>query len=192
MDWIDLAQARDQLGALVNTVMNLQVPWNAGKFLSSCIVGGFSRRSQLHEWVINPRKVSCVNTYTAHSMYIKLADFQKATNIVTKPYLICGIGSVVSLPAIAPPSNSFPLDLQRIPYAVPFQMSLAGLHLPLLLAVVHHLCFTLPTSLFLSDFGAKLRIGSGMFRPCCGTRAHLVNPIHNMCHSVLLVIVELV
>jgi hypothetical protein len=26
MDWIDLAQARDQLGALVNTVMNLQVP----------------------------------------------------------------------------------------------------------------------------------------------------------------------
>jgi hypothetical protein len=26
MDWIDLAQDRDQLRALVNTVMNLQVP----------------------------------------------------------------------------------------------------------------------------------------------------------------------
>jgi hypothetical protein len=26
MDWIDLAQDRDQWGALVNTVMNLQVP----------------------------------------------------------------------------------------------------------------------------------------------------------------------
>jgi hypothetical protein len=49
MDWIDLAQARDQCMALVNTVMNLRVPQNAGKLLSSCTIGGFSRRAQLHE-----------------------------------------------------------------------------------------------------------------------------------------------
>jgi hypothetical protein len=48
MDWIDLAQDRDQLRALVNTVMNLRVLYN-GEFLSSCIIDGFSRRSQLHE-----------------------------------------------------------------------------------------------------------------------------------------------
>jgi hypothetical protein len=33
MDWIDLAQDRDQWWALVNTIMNLQVPQNAGEVL---------------------------------------------------------------------------------------------------------------------------------------------------------------
>jgi hypothetical protein len=49
MDWIDLAQDRDQWRVLLNTVMNLQVPENAGKFLSSYTTGSFSRRAQLHE-----------------------------------------------------------------------------------------------------------------------------------------------
>jgi hypothetical protein len=49
MDWIDLPQARDQWRALVDTVMNLQVPQNAGKFLSSCTFCGFSSRAQFHE-----------------------------------------------------------------------------------------------------------------------------------------------
>jgi hypothetical protein len=46
MDWIDLAQDRDQLKAVVNTVMNLRVPYNVGKFLRNCTTGGFSRRTQ--------------------------------------------------------------------------------------------------------------------------------------------------
>jgi hypothetical protein len=46
MDWIDLAQDRDQWRA-----MNLRVPLNAGNFLSGCTIGNFSRRAQLHECV---------------------------------------------------------------------------------------------------------------------------------------------
>jgi hypothetical protein len=49
MDCIDLAHNRDQWKALVNMVMNLQVSYNALKFLSSCTIGSVSRRDQLHE-----------------------------------------------------------------------------------------------------------------------------------------------
>jgi hypothetical protein len=49
MDWIDLAQDRYQWRALVNTVMNLGVPRNVGKFLSICTTGVLSKRVQLFE-----------------------------------------------------------------------------------------------------------------------------------------------
>jgi hypothetical protein len=48
MDWIDEVQDRDHCQALENTVMNLRVVKNDGKFLSNCTTGGFSRRAQLH------------------------------------------------------------------------------------------------------------------------------------------------
>jgi hypothetical protein len=48
-DWIHLAQDRDHWLALVNTVINLQIPQNAGKFSSSCAIGSFSRKAQLRE-----------------------------------------------------------------------------------------------------------------------------------------------
>jgi hypothetical protein len=41
MDWIDLAQNRDQWRALVNTEMNLRVPKTVEKLMSICTTGGF-------------------------------------------------------------------------------------------------------------------------------------------------------
>jgi hypothetical protein len=49
VDWIDMAQDRDQWRALVNTILNLRVPKYARKFLSSCTIGGSSRTVQLLE-----------------------------------------------------------------------------------------------------------------------------------------------
>jgi hypothetical protein len=46
-DWIDLDHDRDQWKALVNTALNLQVPWNVGKCLSGCATGGFATSAQL-------------------------------------------------------------------------------------------------------------------------------------------------
>jgi len=34
MDWTDLVQGRDRLRAVVNAVMKLQVPYNAGNLLT--------------------------------------------------------------------------------------------------------------------------------------------------------------
>jgi hypothetical protein len=53
MDWVDLAQDRDQWRGLGNTVMNLRnQKKKVGKFLSGCATGGFSRRAQIHGVII--------------------------------------------------------------------------------------------------------------------------------------------
>jgi hypothetical protein len=49
MDWIGLAQDRDRWWTLVNVVMNLRAPQNAGNFLTSWELVSFSRRTLLHD-----------------------------------------------------------------------------------------------------------------------------------------------
>jgi hypothetical protein len=48
MDWIDLAQNRENLRGFLHTVTNLRVPKDVGKFLSDCARGDFSTILELH------------------------------------------------------------------------------------------------------------------------------------------------
>jgi hypothetical protein len=48
VDWIGLAQDRNRWRAVVNSVLNLWIPWNAGKLSSGLTSSGLSSSAQLH------------------------------------------------------------------------------------------------------------------------------------------------
>jgi hypothetical protein len=48
VDWIGLAMERNRWRAVVSSVLNLRVPWNAGKLSSGLTSSGLSSSAQLH------------------------------------------------------------------------------------------------------------------------------------------------
>jgi hypothetical protein len=49
VDWICLAKDRNRWRALVNSELNLRVPWNAGKLSSGLASSGLLRSAELHK-----------------------------------------------------------------------------------------------------------------------------------------------
>jgi hypothetical protein len=63
----------------MNTLMNLLVPYNVGKFLRTCATGSFSRRIQLHE----VSYTECIeNCWTLYFVAIKEALLPEANFMV--------------------------------------------------------------------------------------------------------------
>jgi hypothetical protein len=48
VDWIGLAKDRNRWRAVVNSLLNLRVPWNAGKLSSGLSSSGLSSSAQLY------------------------------------------------------------------------------------------------------------------------------------------------
>jgi hypothetical protein len=48
VDWIGLAKDRNRWRVLVNSVLNLRVPWNSGKLSSGLTSRGLSSSARLH------------------------------------------------------------------------------------------------------------------------------------------------
>jgi hypothetical protein len=102
VDWIDLAWDRDQWKAFVNTVMNLQVPWNFVEFLNSCTTGSFSKALCCMEWFgyivcrcLPGSRYSSRSERRVAEPGCEPANFRKQSGVATRSNTTLGYGTLM-------------------------------------------------------------------------------------------------
>ena len=90
-DWTALAQDRDRWRTLLSAVMNIQVPWNAGNFLTSCKPVSCSGRT-LHRGVSESSPFACMFVFCWNPSFTLLIIFLR---------ILCKSVSLALCPAVA-------------------------------------------------------------------------------------------
>jgi hypothetical protein len=83
--WINVFENRDQLLALLNTVMNLQVPLKAVNFLTDCFNAGLSIRTWQNRVIQSDRRL-CVSSLRSYFEVIPSQQHRINTGTILKDY----------------------------------------------------------------------------------------------------------
>jgi hypothetical protein len=86
VDWIDLAQDRNRWRALVNSVLDLRVPWDAGKLSSDLTSSGLSAQLSSIELVSYTRNWPVEYKFDA----IRIAEANYNSSLYCAG-LVCGL-----------------------------------------------------------------------------------------------------
>jgi len=80
VDWIQMAPDRDKWRALMKTVMNIRVPWDATNFLTSWMTVKFSKDSALRSYYKYPSKTRNLGLFSCN----KTPTVRKIRRLVLK------------------------------------------------------------------------------------------------------------
>jgi hypothetical protein len=99
MDWIDLAKDKDQWRAILKYSMNFRYPRMAGRFLSTCTAGVFSRKAPIQE---------VIDMIHMKGIYLSIrTSVGNLCFVMSHDVPLAEVGWLTSIPTSTPPAYIF-------------------------------------------------------------------------------------